>query len=45
MSGYRVPGAEAHLDGGTIHAFVQKPIEMQELLGHIGIRVTFGDER
>ena len=45
MSGYRVPGIERALADGTVHHYVQKPIEMGELLSHLGIRIHFGDDR
>ncbi len=45
MSGYRVPNVEQHLAAGTVHHYVQKPIDMQELLGLLGIRISFGDDR
>ncbi len=38
MSGYEIPGIEQAVRSGVVHHYTQKPIEMTELLGYLGLR-------
>lgn len=45
MSGYEIPDIEYIQQQGIVHHWAQKPIEMQELLGFLGVSVAVGGER